>query len=210
MVEYEQYIENQLRTMRSHVRSVDLGGSFMLLIAATLAYFFGRDRRSLDHSWWAGVLGRWSFLSVYVARAVYFLIAQVLPLCVAGSIPCMPPTLIQRSRPSLKNALVNFLLFRENPAGMSNAVYEAIEEQAATNLAKVRVEAAVDRSKLIHIGYLLLAILFVCAIYTLLSPKNLLQTVGRVAMPWADINAPTRTTIAEIEPGDSQAFAANR
>ncbi len=207
VVEYEQYIENQLRTTRSHVRSVDLGGSFMLLIAATLAYFF--LAAIADHWIIPGGLGFWgrlSFLSVYVAGAVYFLIAQVLPLCVRRINPVYAAYTIERSRPSLKNALVNFLLFRENPAGMNNAVYEAIEEQAATNLAKVRVEAAVDRSKLIHIGYLLLAILFVCAIYTLLSPKNLLQTVGRVAMPWADINAPTRTTIAEIEPGDSQAF----
>ena len=32
----------------------------------------------------------------------------------------------------------NFLFFRADHAGMSEAVYQAIEEQAATNLAKVK------------------------------------------------------------------------
>lgn len=207
VVDYEQFIDNQLRKTRSHVRGVDVAGSLMTLAAGTLAYFFLAG--IVDHwiiSGGLGFAGRLIFLAIYAAAALYYVLAQVLPLLLRRINPLYAAYTIERSRPSLKNGLVNFLWFRANPRGLPSVVYQAIEEQAATNLAKVHVEAAVDRSKLIHIGYALVGILLVCALYTLLSPKDLLKTVGRVVMPWAEINAPTRTTIVEIEPGDAQAF----
>ena len=68
------------------------------------------------------------------------------------------------------------------------------------------VDSAVDRTKLIRIGYALVGLFLLAAIYTLLSPKDLLQTAERLAMPWADISAPTSTTISEVSPLDTQAF----
>ena len=207
LVEYEEFIETQLRKTRGQVRSVDLAGDLMLLAAGTLGYFF--LAAILDH--WVvpggmGFVGRLVCLAVFLAAAGYYLIAHVLPLLVRRINPIYAAHTIERSRPSLKNGLLNFLLFRANPGGVSPRIYEAVEEQAATNLAQVRIESTVDRSKLVHVGYLLVGIVFVCALYTVLSPKNLFKTVGRVVMPWADIGAPTRSVIDEIEPGDAQTF----
>ncbi|MBI3838967.1 MAG: hypothetical protein HY288_13680 [Planctomycetia bacterium] len=207
LVEYEQFIEAQLRKTRSHVRSVDIAGSLMTLAAGTMAFFF--LAAMIDHWVVRGGLGFWERLLLfagYVVAAVYYLVTRLLPLFLRRINPVYAAHTIERSRPSLKNALVNFLLFRANPAGLTKVVYQAIEEQAATNLAKVHVEAAVDRSKLIRIGYALVGIMLVCALYIFLSPKDLLKTVSRVAMPWAEIGAPTRTSIAEIEPGNAPAF----
>ncbi len=207
LVEYEEFIEGQLRKTRSHVRSVDVASALMTLAAGTLGYFF--VVALVDHWVVYGGLGFWGrlvFLAVYLAAALTYLAREVLPLVVRRINPVFAAYTIERSRPSLKNVLVNFLLFRANPAGINEVVYQAIEEQAATHLAKVHVEVAVDRTKLIRIGYALAAMLLVCALYTIFSPKDLLRTVGRVVMPWAEIGAPTRTEIAEIEPGDTQAF----
>ncbi len=207
LVEYEEFIEGQLRKTRSHVRSVDVASALMTLAAGTLGYFF--VVALVDHWVVYGGLGFWGrlvFLAVYLAAALTYLAREVLPLVVRRINPVFAAYTIERSRPSLKNVLVNFLLFRANPAGINEVVYQAIEEQAATHLAKVHVEVAVDRTKLIRIGYALAAMLLVCALYTIFSPKDLLRTVGRVVMPWAEIGAPTRTEIVEIEPGDTQAF----
>ncbi len=207
VVEFDEFIETQLRKTRSHVRSVDLAGSLLTLAAGTLAYFF--LAAIVDHWVIAGGLGLWGrllLLVAYVAAVLAYLATHVLPLLLKRINPVYAAHTIERSRPTLKNALVNFLFFRDNPAGVSEVVYHAIEEQAATNLAKVEVDVAVDRSKLIRIGYVLMGILIVCAVYTLVFPKDLLKTLGRVAMPWAEISQPTRTSIVEIEPGNAQAF----
>jgi hypothetical protein len=207
LVEYEEFIESQLRKTRSQVRSVDIAGNMMLLLAATLAYLL--VVAMFDH--WIvrgglGVWGRLTFLAVYVVAVAYLLFSQVLPLCVRRINPVYAAHTIERSRPTLKNALVNFLLFRAQRDTLNPVVYDAIEEQAATNLAKVHVDSAVDRTKLIRIGYALVALVVVAAVYMLLSPKGLLQTASRLAMPWADIAAPTSTTISEVTPLDTEAF----
>jgi hypothetical protein len=85
-------------------------------------------------------------------------------------------------------------------------VYEQIEQQAATGLVGVEVESAVDRSRLVKIGYVLVALVALGAVYALVSPKNPFKTVSRVFMPWADIAPPTSTVIDEVEPGNTQAF----
>ena len=207
MIEYEEFIERQLRKSRSQVRSVDIAGHLMVLAAASLVYFL--LAALVDHWLVTGGLGFWArlaFLVVYLAACGWYLAVEVLPLVVRRINPVYAAHTIERSRPSLKNALVNFLLFRDDRAGVNPVVYEAIEAQAATNLAQVPIDSAVDRSKLVRLGYALVAIFFICALYALLSPKNLLRTVGRVAMPWADIDAPTSTVIDELAPGDTRAF----
>jgi hypothetical protein len=207
LVEYDEFIEAQLRKTRSHVRFVDLACDLMVLAAGVLGFFLLAGL--IDHWIVPGGLGFWGRLLLLIGLVVVvacYLVRQVLPLLLRRINPLYAAYTIERSRPSLKNALVNFLMFRENPVGLTDAVYQAIEEQAATNLAKTQVDAAVDRSKLIHIGYTLVAILLASALYSLFSPKDLFQTIGRVVMPWAQIDAPTRTVIGEIEPGDAQAF----
>ena len=145
-------------------------------------------------------------MSIYVVGAVFYLLRSVVPLTLRRINPLYAAHTIERARPSLKNSLVNFLLFRADPTGLPPVVFDAIEEQAATNLAKVEVDATVDRSKLVRLAYALLAVVLVCVIYTLFSPKGLWTTVGRVAMPWAEIDPPMRTVIGEIDPGNAQAF----
>ena len=104
VVEYEKYIEAQLRKTRSQVRSVDIAGNLMLLLAATLAYLL--VAAVFDH--WLirgglGVWGRLAFLLVYVFAAVYFVATEVLPLCVRKINPIYAAHTIERSRPTLKN-----------------------------------------------------------------------------------------------------------
>ena len=83
----------------------------------------------------------------------------------------------------------------------------AIEQQAATSLSQVTIDHAVDRSKLVILAWVLLAIVAVCAIYKVASPKDPLRSFERMMAPWADIAAPTRVEITSIEPGNAKVFA---
>jgi hypothetical protein len=207
VVEFDDFIDAQLRKTRSHVRSVDIATSLMVLAAGTLAYIL--LAAVFDHWIVAGGLGFWGrtlFLAVYLLAAAAYLGMSVVPLLVRTINPLYAAETIERSRPTLKNALVNFLFFRGHRERLSPVIYQAVEEQAARNLAGSQADGAVDRTKLITIGYVLLGVLVACAAYALASPKDLFRTVGRIAVPWAEIDAPTRTTITQIEPRDAQAF----
>ena len=207
LIEFDEFIDAKLRKTRSHVRSVDFATSVMLLAAGTLVYIL--LAAVFDHWIVTGGLGFWSrtaFLVVYLLAAGAYLTMTLVPLLVRSINPLYAAETIERSQPSLKNGLVNFLFFRDRPERLNPAIYQAVEEQAARNLAGASSDAAVDRTTLIRVGYALAGILLVAAIYALVSPKNLFRTVGRIAVPWAEIDAPTRTTIGEIEPRDAQAF----
>ncbi len=207
VVEFDDFIDAQLRKTRSHVRSVDIATSVMVLVAGTLAYIL--LAAVFDHWIVAGGLGFWGrtfFLAVYLVAAATYLGKTLVPLLVRKINPLYAAETIERSQPTLKNALVNFLFFRGHQERLSPSIYRAVEEQAARNLAGSQADGAVDRTKLITIGYVLLGILLACAAYALVSPKDLFRTVGRIAVPWAEIDAPTRTTITEIDPRDAQAF----
>ena len=56
------------------------------------------------------------------------------------------------------------------------------------------------------LGYVLLGIVAVLAIYKVASPKDPIRSVRRVLAPWADIAAPTRVHISNIEPGETKAL----
>ena len=206
-VEYDQFIDQQIRKTRGQVKGVEIAAVLMTLASGSLLFFLAASLA--DHWLFAHGLGFWGrflLMAVYFGGAGYFCYRRLLPLLLMRINPVYAAEAIERSKPSLKNGLINFLLLRNRREEVPSAVYQAVEQQAATSLARVPLESAVDRSRLIHLGYVLLGVLAVFAIYFLFSPKNPLATVGRVMMPWAQIAAPTRVTIADIEPGDRTYF----
>lgn len=204
---YDQFIDKQLRRTRAQVRTVDVASGLLVLATATLAYFLAMA--ILDHWVVAGGLPGWARLAalgIYAAGAGWYFLTRILPLLIKRINPLYAAETIERTQPTLKNSLLNFLMFRAQPQGLSQSVYHAVEEQAATNLAHVPIETVVDRSKLIRIGYVLVGVLAATALYKVLSPKDPIATFGRIVMPWADILAPTKVSIDNIQPGNAKAF----
>src|SRR5439155_22699042 len=99
-----------------------------------------------------------------------------------------------------------FLLLRHDRGRLKEIVYQAIEKQAAADIAALPVEAAVDRSRLIYAGYVLCVVLAIFAGYKILSPKDPFQTVARILAPWAEIARPSRVQISEVEPGSAEVY----
>jgi hypothetical protein len=206
-IEYGQFIDSTLRKTRQQVRNVDVAGVLMVLAAGTLTFFL--LTAVLDHWVVTGGLGtvsRWAALLIFIAGSAAYSWRCLLPLLLRRINPVYAAHSIERAKPGLKNSLVNFLLFRAHPEGLTQNVFEAIEEQAATNLAKVPVEATVDRSKLIKIGYVFLTVLMVAALYKVISPKDPFKTVGRVVLPWANLDPPTRVRIVDVQPENKTVF----
>jgi hypothetical protein len=198
-------IEQQLDRTRQQVRLVELAtvaagwlvGVLALLLAAAI----------VDH--WLlplGAVGRWGLLLALVAGSGYYAWRRVLPLVLKRINPVYAAQAIEHAQPSLKNSLINFLLLRNDSRGVKEGIMQAVERQAASDIAQVPVDLAVDRSQAIRLGYVLVGILAIAAAYKILSPKDPFQTAARVLAPWASIARPSRVQITDVQPGNIEVY----
>ena len=201
---YGESVERQLRQTQRQVKFVDLCTALMALAAGAVGYLL--MIAVIDH--WViglGFFGRLLALGMLLAGCGWHFVRGVLPLMIHRINPLYAARSIEQGTPSLKNSLINFLMLRANQSAVHRVVFQAMEQKAATDLASVPVDTAVDRSKMINVGYVLVAVLAAGAAYTILSPKDPFQTLARVAVPWQTIARPSRVVIEDIQPGTIEA-----
>ncbi len=202
VVEYEHFVDAQIQKTRSHVKLIDLcmhflvlgGGMLLLLLAAAVA----------EHWILPGGMGRTTRMLAFVALCgwtIWYSVRHVWPLISQRINPAYAAAAIEQTNPSLKNSLLNLLFLRDQQVRVPAKVFKAVEQQAATRLASADVDPAVDRSHLIHIGYAVVALVLIAAVYKVASPKDPLASAARVLAPWADIAPPTRVAIQDVQPG---------
>jgi hypothetical protein len=202
LVKYDEYIDTQIKNTRRAVKLVDLATSLVLLATGVLAFLL--TAAVVEHWLMPGgfsVAVRGVLFAILVGSIGYFALRRLWPLLRRAINPVYAAQTIERSSPTLKNSLINLLLFRQHRAEISDAVYKTLEEQAAQRLTRVPVDAAVDRSLLIRVGYGLLAVVAAAALYKLFSPKDPFVAAERVLMPWRDIVPASRVTINDVKPG---------
>jgi hypothetical protein len=202
----DEFIESQVRKTQNCVRLVEVVSAMMTVGAMTLAYLLLGT--ILDHWFFHGGLsvgGRIAAFLVLLACIVAYVARTVLPHVRSRINPVYAASTIERASPSLKNSLINFLLLRRSHVGVPEVVYRGLEQQTAAQLSRVSAEATVDRSRMMRIAYVLIGLFVAVALYTVLSPKSLFPSAGRVFAPWADISAVTRVEIKNVKPGDDEA-----
>jgi hypothetical protein len=204
MVDSEHYIDDHIRRTRRALKLVDFSSGVITLLAALLLFLLGAA--VIDH--WVvpgglGTLGRGATFAALVALIAWIAWRQFLPLLRSIN-PVYAAHTIEQTTPSLKNSLLNVLLFRTHRRNMSAKVYYALEQQAAQRLSTAPADATVDHTALLRLGYALMLAVALCAAYAALSPKNPIVSAARVLAPWSDLAAPSRVKILGIEPGDTQ------
>src|SRR5690606_27478780 len=151
----------------------------------------------------------WICLLGIVIGGGYYAVRVIIPLLLRRVNAVYAALAIEQNLPTLKNSLVNLLLLRNSGSSASAAVLEAVEAQAASRLAQVDTEVHVDRTRLIRLGYVLIGVMALAALYKFVSPKDPLQTFQRVFSPWAAISAPTRVQIARVTPATRKSLPIN-
>ncbi len=204
-IEPQTLIEARLRETGRSVKTVDLIGALIVLVAGVLGFLL---LAVIVDQWLVpGGLGSWAramVLAVLVIGAIGYVFKVVWPLLVGRINPAYAAYTIEQSVPTLKNSLLNFVLFGRQRQAVPTVVYEQMGRQAAAGVAAVGTEVPVDRSKVIRTGYLLLAVTVACCLYQVFSPKSPWQSVGRLLAPWADILPASRVAIRDIQPGAAQ------
>ena len=196
----EAIIDQRLLQARRQVKGVDIAGGLLTLAIATLTYLL--LAALIDH--WVvtgglGFLGRLLLFLGLLGGVGWYFARRIFPPLVHRINPIFAAHTIEQSRPTLKNSLINFLLFRRSHGReVPRVVYQAMQHRAAADLSQIEIEVAVDRSHVIRLGYVLAGVLAVCCLYLVLSTKSPLTSAARVLWPWASTKAPTRVTIEDI------------
>jgi hypothetical protein len=198
-------IVSQLTRTRRQIKAADLAARLLLgLLAATLFLMAGV---MIDH--WVGDLGafgRWTLLVTLIGGILWYAARHVVLHALRAINPVYAARLIERAEPSLRNSLINYLMLRQQPAGVHESVLRTIEQRAASDVAQVDTATAVDFAPAIRLGYALAALTVLLGAYKILSPKDPMPSVRRLLVPWADIARPARVRILEVLPGDATAY----
>ena len=207
LTECEVVIQERLRKTQRHVKGVDIAEGLVTLAVGILGYLL--VAAVIDHWLVEGGLGfggrLWLWAALVGVAGAYFA-RRVLPPLVRRINPIFAAATIERSQPTLKNSLINFLLLRGRRQEVAMPVYQAMERRAADDLTNVEIDVAVDRSHVIRMGIVLAVVLAAFSLYLIVSPKNPIRSAARILLPWSNIAAPTRVMILDIKPGNTAAF----
>ncbi|MGE5195327.1 MAG: hypothetical protein ACM3U2_22770 [Deltaproteobacteria bacterium] len=202
-VDYEEYVDFQLEKTRSSIKLTDIFTTLTALAVAVIGYllvFVVFDQWVLEGGF--GYAARVSLLCVLLAGVLGTLTWRVFLPLIRRIHPLYAARVIEKSDPNLKSNLVNFVDVRQSNAQSAPVVLRAMEKRAAVELSHIDVEEAVDRRPLLRIAYALLAVVVVCALYIIFSPKDPFASVRRALLPTAAIEVATETTITEVVPED--------
>jgi hypothetical protein len=203
--DYDRFISQQVTRTGIQVRWTDLATRVVELLSGIIGFLL--IAILIDH--WIVDLGIWGRTAAFCALVTgtsVFVVTRVVPYLVRRINPMYAARTLERSTPTLRNSLINFLFLRTHPEEVRPAVYEEVRHRAAADLSNVPVDSAVDRDMLIRFGYVLAVLVLFAGIYQVLSPKDPLLSVARIAMPWKRISRPSRVQIVDVAPGDTEIY----
>jgi hypothetical protein len=202
---FDQFVSRRLDQAGTQVKWIDLASSLILVLTVVLAVLL--IVCVVDA--WILPLGKLPRIVLLVGLLTYMVVSigrAVLPLLGHRINPAYAARMIEQSEPTFKNSLLNYVFLRGQRRSEASAVIEAVQEKAAQDLSRVPLESAIDRSRLIQVGFALLAVTLIGGLYKLLSPKDPFATIARVAVPLSEIQAPSRMRIVSVEPGSVDVF----
>ncbi len=201
----DQYLDKQLTKTTQQVRVADIVTGIISVAVYILAFFM---IAALIDAWvWAFTpTARLVLLGGFMIGLAVIAWRYILPFFVRRINPQYAAKMIEEAKPEFKNSLVNYLFLRNEKKATHRAILNEVSRKAATDISKISPDAAVDKSNLITIGFVLVALAAAAVCYSILSPKNPWPTVLRILSPGSKISKPAAVLISDVEPGDTSVF----
>jgi hypothetical protein len=203
LLDYEEFIDHQLRRTRTRIKMTDLLTAVLLLVTAGLAILFVEVL--LDHAFALPVWCRQLVLFVGLTSAAAFAAIRIVRPLIGRVNGLYAARTIEASEPEFKNGLINYLSLKKDREHLPKSFLAAIEKRAVDQLSTVDVEAVVNNRRAVQTFYLFCGIVMAICVYASLTPKPILESVRRAFLE--PIAAPTNTQLKEIKPGDATKVA---
>ncbi|SFH67471.1 hypothetical protein [Planctomicrobium piriforme] len=207
-VDFDEFIEFQLKKTRSGIHQADLMSAVVVLCAALTGYlllFAVFDQWVLPGGFSPAtrlaliVLIAAASLSWIGWKVVWPWWRQINSLYAARQ--------IEKTHPEFKSSLMTWVDFQQSGREIPPGIRSALERRTAQQISQTNVEEAIDRRLLMRASYILLGLVVAICLYTLISPKRMSTTLWRALMPLSSVAAATRTEIRDVKPGDTEVLA---
>jgi len=193
----QELIEKCIRRGARLVRALTVAEGGLALALFIGGYLFLEI--ALDHVFTLSAGVRAAFLAVLAAAATAVATSMlILPLLRSIS-RLYVARRVETVFPHFKNSLTTFVELEK--AGGDTAITRLVAHQAALNFQGVDVEAGLDSTRFVRLGYAFVVLVITVFLYSIVVPKSMWTSFMRAMHPWADIAAPTRIHIYDIKPG---------
>ena len=198
VLDYEQYIDHQLRQTRARIKTTDLLTGSVTLAAAVLGVLFLEV--VLDHAFGLPRLVRQVILLAGLAGGGAYAVRRIALPMLRSVNGLYAARTIEEADPAFKNSLISYLDLRRHRAGVPPAILAAIEAKAVNDLTRVEIDAVVNQRRLTQMFYALAAVAALSSLYMLMTPRSIVDSVKRALL--AEVARPTNTRLEGIKPGD--------
>ena len=206
------FIVERINKTRRQVRVIELVTLLVTLIACVSVFLFASVL--VDH--WLFKNGTPTLLRylglLLIGGGIAYFVWRLIPVLRLSINPAYAAEVLEKNHPGMKNRLLNWVfLHREKRdktspnAKTERMVIDSIGRETAANLNVMPDQLVVDCTAMIRWGIVLAVVLALFCVYMVLSPKNTLQSVARVA-PFFDIEPPQSIVIKSVEPGNVTAY----
>ncbi len=155
-----------------------------------------------------GKLFRTLALATLAGWVGWTLVKRVMPVLKSSVRPEYAARSLERDVPTLRQALTSYITLRgdRGKANLRGRVVNSIGSQAAGTL-RTHDHLPAEATGTMRWWLFTMVAFAVLAGYAVLSPKNSFVSAARLLIPFASIDPPRRVSIAEVNPGDSEAIA---
>lgn len=203
-----EFLERQLREARGRIKGVEIVTGVAIVAVGIISYIL--TVIMLDQILVLSTGARLGLLLVFLAATVAYLVyAVVLPAFRRINLLYAART-VEVVDPSTKNSLINWLQLRHRPEEVSEPILRVIEHRAARDISRIDLQDAIHSRHLVHISYLLAAVVITFCIFSFLTTKTITTSLRRVLFPLAEIAPPTETRLTDIEPGNTEIPAGDK
>lgn len=205
----DQFVGRQLKKTTQQVRVSDIVTGLIALVSYVVAFFLV-----------AAIIDAWVWPYTPIVRLMLlalFLIGLgaiawsfIVPFFLKRINPQYAAKMIEEAKPEFKNSILNYLNLKGQKKGTHKAILNEVSRRAATDLSTISPDAAVDKSNLIKVGFVLVALVAIAIAYFIFSPINPWPTVKRILSPGSKIAKPAAVLILQVNPKDTSVFFGER
>ena len=193
----DRFIQKALKRAARHARLLTLAeGAIATLLFGACWLFF---EIILDHSLALPTSIRMILLLLLTVLSCLLFTSLVVVPFIRSISSLYVAKRVEEAFPQFKNSLITFIQLKKSSPKRS--VLPLVAHQAAGGFQGIDIDESLDSTRFVRLGYVTVALIIVAFAYSLFAPKSVWTSAMRAVYPWADIPAPTRTRISDIEPG---------
>ncbi|MDR2170989.1 MAG: hypothetical protein LBP59_12675 [Planctomycetaceae bacterium] len=191
---------------------------FWLSILILLVFIFSvLFLAALADQWFAGGLSvtlRALIFFGVIIFASFFIYRRIVPLFLYPINPVYAAQILENNSASAKNAIINWVTLKRERIvrgrvaadKLGEKMLEGLTLSAAENINAITPERIINKTGINICIATLVIIVTIFILYSFFSPKNLIQSFARIALPFVSIDPPQAVKFVDIEPRNATAL----